>query len=343
MKQLFKGRYLPNSTQKYLPLIVILTAIIGIIPLFFKNPYILTLFSLIMIYGMLALSIDLLCGYLGLGSLGHAGFFGAAAYCCGYLSSKLMWGFVPTVLGTLLFTVALTALFGFLTVKTWGVTFMMVNLALSQIIWGLSLKLTSITNGDNGLMGIVRPQIFGIPLDDNVTFYYFIFVVFLLLLVFVYKLVNSPFGMTVMGIRQSPKRMQALGFNVNKHKYITFVISGVMAGVAGMMYVWFNRFVSPNNCSTMASSKALLMSLVGGKGTLGGAILGSGIVVFLENIISTMTERWQMILGILYIITVTCSPFGMVGITRNLYKKYQTQKKNQGLEAEKHGLSEKHK
>ena len=320
------GVFLPSGTARYLKLIVIAAAIIGIIPIFTQSTYLLTLLSYIMIYSMLALSIDLLSGFMGLGSLGHAGFFGAAAYCCGYLNSKLHWGFLPCVLATMAFVILLAMLFGLLTSRTWGVTFMMVNLALSQIILGLAVKLTDITGGDNGMVGITRPTFLGIDLSNDIIFYYFLFAVFALMFFLVYRLVNSPFGMGIQGVRQSPKRMKALGVDVLKYKFITFVISGTLAGIAGMMFCFFNCFVSPPNINTQASSKAFLMSLVGGKGTLGGSIIGAGIVVILENFISAYTARWQMALGILYVLTVTLSPNGIIGIYRKIRERIKSKR-----------------
>lgn len=310
--------FLASGTERYLKLIVGAMLLIGVIPVFTQSTYLLTLLCYIMIYSMLALSIDLLCGFMGLGSLGHAGFFGAAAYCCGYCNSQLGWGLFPCVLVTLVFVMLLAMLFGLLTARTWGVTFMMVNLALSQIIWGLSIKLTDITGGDNGMVGITRPKLFGVDLSNNVVFYYFLFAVFALMFFLIYRLVNSPFGLGIQGVRQSPKRMKALGVDVLKYKFITFVLSGTLAGIAGMMFCFFNCFVSPPNINTQASSKAFLMSLVGGKGTLGGSIIGAGIVVILENFVSAYTARWQMVLGILYVLTVTLSPNGVIGIYRKI-------------------------
>ena len=318
--------FLASGTERYLKLIAISIGVVAVIPAFTQSTYLLTLLCYIMIYSMLALSIDLLCGFMGLGSLGHAGFFGAAAYCCGYLNSKLQWGLLPCVLATLAFVILLAMLFGLLTSRTWGVTFMMVNLALSQIIWGVAVKWTDVTGGDNGMVGITRPTLFGIDLNNNVVFYYFLFAVFALMFFLVYRLVNSPFGMGIQGVRQSPKRMKALGVDVLKYKFITFVISGTLAGVAGMMFCLFNCFVSPPNINTQASSKAFLMSLVGGKGTLGGSIIGAGIVVILENFISAYTARWQMALGVLYVLTVTLSPNGVIGIFRKIRETYQKRK-----------------
>lgn len=335
MKNKWKRRFSPThflagGTERYLGLILVSIVLVGLVPIFTQSTYLLTIMCYIMIYSMLALSIDLLCGFMGLGSLGHAGFFGAAAYCCGYFNSKLNWSLLPCTVVTLIFTILLTMVFGILTSRTWGVTFMMVNLALSQIIWGVSVKWTNVTGGDNGMIGITRPKLFGLDLSNNVVFYYFLFAVFAFMFFLIYRLVNSPFGLGIQGVRQSPKRMKALGVDVLKYKFITFVVSGTLAGVAGMMFCLFNCFVSPPNINTQASSKAFLMSLVGGKGTLGGSIIGAAIVVILENFVSAYTARWQMVLGILYVATVTLSPNGVIGIYHKVKAGGQKRKKLSG-------------
>ena len=327
--------FFPSSTERYRRAILASVAVIGVVPVLTRSPYVLGLLALIMIYGMLAISIDLLSGYMGLASLGHASFFGSAAYCAGYLSSRLQMNSFLAMLLTLLFSVGLAMLFGALTTKVWDTTFMMVNMALCQIIYGMALKLQSITGGDNGMTGIQRPTFFGYTLSGTVPFYYFLFAVFGLVLFLVYRLVNSPFGLSIQGIKQSPKRMSALGFNILQHKYITYVISGTVAGVAGMMYVYYNRFVSPPDASTVMASKAFLMSLMGGGGTLVGPIVGAVTVVLLENFVSAFTARWTMVLGVLYVVTVIFSPKGIIGMIYSRLDRRRARRSDAGETPEK--------
>lgn len=318
--------YLPSSTKRYAPLMVICAGVLFILPLITDHTYYLGLGCLIMIYSTLAMSVDLLSGYMGLSSLGQAGFFGFAAYAAGYFSATMGISHLVSIVLSLLCTTLLAMVFGLVTNKAWGNTFMMVSMALGLCIWGLAYKMTTVTGGEMGLLGITRPEFFGIKFTKITPFFYLTFTVFVLVMLFVYKYVNSPFGLTIKGIKQSPVRMSALGFDIYRHKYIAYVISGVLAGIAGIMYCFYMRFVSPTDCNTVMSSKAFLMAMVGGAGTLGGSIIGATIIVILENVISSYTERWTMVMGLLYIITVMASPGGIIGFYNAVKFKRKTRK-----------------
>ena len=305
---------LPSSSQKYVRLLMIVVALIGIIPAFTQNAYILTIFSLIMIYGVLAMSLDVLTGYMGLSSLGHAGYFGVGAYTVAYLTTAHQVDSGLAILAAIGLSALVSMLFGLLTLKVWDVTFQMVNMALCMVIWGLAMKLTRITNGEVGITGVPRPTLFGFTFQSSVSYYYLLFAIFLLVVIGLYHVVNSFFGLTCLGIKQSPQRMKALGYNIYKHKYVMFVISGTIAGIAGIMLVMFNGVVSPTDANTTMSSKAFLMTLVGGTGTLVGPVFGASLIVLLENVISAITQRWTMILGAIYVFTVMFSPRGIMGI-----------------------------
>lgn len=319
---------LPNSTRKYSKALVVACILLGIVPLITRHTYYIGLANLILVYGILAISVDLLSGYTGLSSLGHAGFFGFTAYTVGYLTTTLSMSDELAILIALVLGIMLALLFGILMIKIWGSTFLMVNIALGMVIWGLAYKLVSVTNGETGLLGIVRPTLFGKKFSDPVEFYYFTFVVFVIVLFLVYRLTTSPFGLTVLGIKQSIERMSALGFNVMKHKFIIYVISGSIAGLSGILYVYYFRFVSPTDCNIIMSSKAFLMALAGGTGTLVGPIIGSGLIVILENVISGFTDRWVSFLGILYIITIVASPKGIVGMYHQIAEKVKKVRNN---------------
>ena len=315
-----------SGMDKYVLPMIVASVILVVVPMFTQSAYILTLGSLILIYSILAISVDLL-SCMGLTSLGHAGFFAFAAYGVGNLTVKQGLSAELAVLITIFLTVLLAMLFGFLTNKVWGNTYLMVNLALGQSIWGLAFRLDVITMGEVGLIGIKRPTWFGINFSNNVTFYYFLFIVFILVFFFVYRFMESPFGITVRGIKQSSKRMSALGYGIYKHKFITYVISGTLAGIAGILFCFFFRIVTPTNAHSVTSSKAFLMSLVGGSGTLIGAVIGATAVVLLENFVSAFTERWLSILGALYVITVMFSPRGVMG-TYSMIRARLSERKN---------------
>jgi len=168
--------------------------------------------------------------------------------------------------------------------------------------------------------------------------HYVLCVVFLLMVFFMYRIVNSPFDLTIHGVRQSRRRMNALGFNVSLHKQMTYVMSGMMAGVGGIMFVMHTGFISPNETTTLMTSKAFLMALVGGTGTITGALIGATIIVLMQNIVSSMTERWLLIVGLLYIFTGMVSPKGVMGVARSLKLKYLNKKERESA-AKEHALS----
>lgn len=315
---------LPSSTKKYRNALIVVTALIGLLPVFSSNTYVQTLGALIMIFSVFAISIDILAGYIGLMAIGQSAFFGFGAYTCGYLLTKQGWPHLPAILMGLLASALLALLFGLVTIKAWDNTFFMITIALVQVIWGMAYKATSITGGENGMSGIKRPRFFGIDFRNSVNFYYLLFITMVVVIFLAYRFVNSPFGLTVHGVRESRKRMRSLGYNIYVHKLVTYVFAGTLSGLAGVMYCLFNRFVNHSDINTMASSTAFLMTLLGGAGTLVGPMIGAIVITILKNVISSMTDRWTMVMGTLYILVVMLSPRGVVGayeqIKRKIYK-----------------------
>jgi branched-chain amino acid transport system permease protein len=325
-----KSILLTFNTKK--PILIIMVLAVLVMPAFTTSNYYLTLGSLIMCYGILAMSVDIMSGYMGLSAFGHAGFFGFSAYCVAFLTVKAHFSPIYAILIALVLTVLLAALFGFIGNKVWGNTYLIVNLALGQTIWGLTYRWTQVTGGEMGIPGVQRPNFFGIDFGKNINYYYFMGAIFVIVIFFLYRFVNSPFGMTIHGLRQSRQRMSALGFNIYKHKYITYIISATAAGIGGIMYVFFTGFISPNETTIMTAAKAVLMALVGGIGTLAGGIIGAAVVVLIENLLSSVTERWMLVLGSLYIITVMVSPKGIIGSFKSLKEKLGTRKSKKNKE-----------
>jgi branched-chain amino acid transport system permease protein len=279
--------------------------------------YPLTLLTQATIVAILAMSLDVLLGYTGLPSLGHAAYFGVAAYAVGILATEKQVGFVGCLLaGVLLATVA-AALFGLLAIRATGVYFLMITLALGMVVWGLAFRWVSMTKGDNGITGVPRPAL-GLPwsLDASLPFFYFALVATVLAWGALGVLVRSPFGLSLKGIRESETRMRALGYNVWLHKYLSFVISGLFAGLSGVLWAWYNGFVSPVDVQLVTSVEALLMVALGGPGTLAGPALGAASIVFLKNFVSVYTKRWLLILGAVYIGVILFAPRGVLGAFR---------------------------
>jgi branched-chain amino acid transport system permease protein len=177
------------------------------------------------------------------------------------------------------------------------------------------------TGGDNGISGIVRPDI-GLPiaLKDPLTFYYCVFVFFLIAMILMAVLVRSPFGHSLKGVRESESRMRVLGYHSWLHKYLAYVVSAAFAGFAGVFWAYFNGFISPFDMDLNASIEIVLMVILGGPGTLIGPALGAGIIVFLKNFISAYTQRWLLILGTIYILTILYAPQGLINLLKDWLK-----------------------
>ena len=297
-------------------LVKMLVPIVGLIfatwPLFLSSYY-LGLVTQALIFALFAMSLDLLVGTLGLPSLGHAAYFGVGAYTAGLLCLKVTQSFwICLVAGTGV-GLLVAAVFGFLAVRTHGASFLMITLALAQVLWGIAYKWRAFTGGDDGLSGIGLPD-FGFPLVVNETSYYYVVLIIVALMSLLLKiLVDSPFGAALKGIRESESRMRSLGYNAFLYKYLCFVIAGGFAGVSGVLFLFYNRFVGPSDLGIAYSAKGLLMVILGGAGTLWGPALGALIITMLEHIISARIDRWLMVLGAIYVVSIMFFPKGIVG------------------------------
>ncbi|HEY4375488.1 MAG TPA: branched-chain amino acid ABC transporter permease [Burkholderiales bacterium] len=292
---------------------VIALALLCLVPVLLPG-YQTTLATLTLIYTLLAMSVDILAGYAGRTPLCHGALFGVATYVVMY--------FVTTAtgnpwLGALLGIAAagvVALIFALLAVRTTGVYFLLLTLALGMIIWGVCQRWTSVTGGENGLRGTVRPE----WLADPARFFYFVLAITALATFAMWRFVNSPFGLSLKGIRESESRMRSLGYNSAQHLIIAFVFSGLMAGLSGALYAWFNGFVSPSSVALAQSVKGLLIAIIGGIGTLFGSALGAIIIVLLENVVSSFTQRWSMVLGLLFVLAMIFTPEGLLGKLRQL-------------------------
>jgi branched-chain amino acid transport system permease protein len=282
----------------------------------FLSAYPLTLLTQALIYAIFAMSLDVLLGYTGLPSLGHAAYFGVAAYAVGILSTEYGAGFWTCLIAGLVAALGTAALFGLLAIRATGTYFLMITLALGMVVWGLAFRWVSMTQGDNGISGVQRPSVAGWSVADATAFYYLTFVVFAAAAAGLVLVVRSPFGMSLRGIRDSEGRMRSLGYNVWLHKYLSFIMSGGFAGVGGVLWAYYNGFVSPTEVQLVTSVEAVLMVALGGPGTLIGPALGAGIIVFLKNFVSVYTKRWLLILGGVYICVILFAPGGLMGLFR---------------------------
>ncbi len=283
------------------------------------STYYLGLVVQMMIFALFAMSLDLLIGYTGMASLGHAAYFGIAAYATGLLALKLGWTVWLALPGALLLAALIATFFGLLALRTRGSYFLMITLALSQVVWGIAFGWRTLTGGDDGLPGVPRPALTANwPLSDDVSFYYFTFLLSAVGALLLARIVASPFGYALRGIRESETRMLALGYNAHRYKLVAFVLAGTFAALAGSLYAYYNRFVSPDYLQVVRSAEVLLMVILGGAGTLVGPAIGAALIVLLENVVSAYTERWLIVVGVIYILVALFAPRGIVGLVRDI-------------------------
>ncbi len=292
--------------------VVFVFVLLVILPMFLSSYYV-GLIILMLIFSIFAMSLNILMGYGGLPSLGHAAFFGVAAYTTGYLVLKEFHNFWLSGAGGLILSLCVGALFGILALRTRGVYFLMITLALSQVLWGIAFKWTSVTRGDDGLSGISRPDlgIIGLSLSDTNAFYYFTLIFFVVSMIAISLVVKSPFGLALKGIRDSETRMRALGYNVWLYQYAAYIIAGFFASISGILHVHYHGYVGPGDLHLITSAKVFLMVILGGAGTLIGPVVGAFTVVLLENLISDYTERWLLILGLIYVFVIIFAQQGI--------------------------------
>ena len=286
----------------------------------FLSSYYLGLLTKMLIFALFAMSLDLLLGYSGLPSLGHAAYFGLGSYTVALLALKLavknLWiGSLASLVSVLILALGFVPL----TLRARGDYYLMITLALSQVIWGIAFGWRSMTGGDDGLPGIARPALAGTwSIAGEIPFYYFTLIIFWAALWLMAVIVRSPFGKALVGIRESETRMRVLGYNVWAYQYVASILAALFAGLAGILFVYYNGYVGPAYLSIIFSAQALLMVLLGGAGSLFGPALGAGIIVMLENLISAWTERWLLILGAIYVVVTLFAPQGLHGLIRQL-------------------------
>jgi branched-chain amino acid transport system permease protein len=300
--------------------ILVLLGILGIVAVLapFAGPFVILLLAQVLVLGIMAMSVDLLLGYTGLPSLGQAAYLGVGAYLTAILATKygigLGWDFWMVVALGMLSGAATAALFGLFAIRASGVYFLMITLALGMCVWGLAYRWNSLTGGDNGINMRGRPKLGDLAFSNDLTFFYVTLGFFLASLFALQLLVSSPFGKSLVGIRERELRMRILGYNTWLHKYIAFVIAGAFGGLAGVLWAHLNGIVSPSDVILTTSVDALLMVVLGGPGTLVGGLIGATIVVFLREYLATLVQWWQYVLGGVYVLTILYLPGGIMAL-----------------------------
>jgi branched-chain amino acid transport system permease protein len=299
-----------NGRLRYAAIAVALL-LLATLPWWVGNTYYINIASQILLFAVFALALNVLVGYAGLVSLGHAGLFAIAGYTAA-LFLQMGHGHLAANSAAIVVTLAASAIFAVLALRSTGIGFLMITLALGQIIWGIAYRWASLTGGDNGINVTTRPAPFGLSLGSAPSFYFACLVVFLLALVSMVLLVRSPFGASLRGTRDQARRMTALGYNVWLIRFLSIVFSGFWTGISGLLFIYYNQFISPQVSALTASAEVLLMVISGGTATLLGPIAGAVIVVIMKNVVSAYVERWNLVLGIIFIVIITFMPEGLV-------------------------------
>jgi branched-chain amino acid transport system permease protein len=308
-----------QARTRIFAVVAVLAAVALIVP--HTNSFIILLATRAFAFSILVMSVDLLLGFTGLASMGQAAYLGIGAYLTAILATRyhigLGYDFWLVVALAMLGGALLAALFGLLAMRASGVYFLMITLALGQCVWGLAYRWNSLTGGDNGINLSQRPK-FGIDLSDEVTFFYVVFALFALSLVVLYTLVHSPFGKSLVGIRERELRMKVLGYNTWLHKYIAFVIAGAFGGLSGVLWVHTAGIVSTDAVVLTTSVDALLMVVLGGAGTLIGGVIGAAVVFFIREYLSTLVHWWQYVLGGIYVLVILYLPGGLMSVPQRV-------------------------
>jgi len=268
--------------------------------------------SEIWIFAIFGLGLNLLLGYTGLLSFGQSTFFGSAAYVAGYLLKHYAIG-VFAALGIGVAVGAMSALLvGYLCVQRSGLYFIMLTFALNQLFYFIAYQWTSVTGGEDGMPGVPRPAMLGIDFRDPVAYYIFVSVLFLLSLWVMKRIVESPLGKILQGIRENEVRAEAVGYHVPRFKLAAFVIGGAFSGLAGVLYAMLFGIVPLEAISFVASGNVVFATLIGGSGSLYGPIIGSFVFIWLSESMSVMWARWPLLLGVAFIIVVLFFRGGVV-------------------------------
>lgn len=267
----------------------------------------------IMILGLFAVSLNLLLGYTGLVSFGHAAFFGIGAYSCALLMKKasVVFGLAFVAAGALGAVAAL--IIGFFCIRLTKIYFAMLTLAFSQIVWAIVFKWNSLTGGDTGFIGIEFPQY----LDTPIRFYYFTFIMVALCLYIIRKMVNAPFGRMLTTIRENPERTEFIGINVKLFQLVAFMISGFFSALAGALFGIFNHSIFPDLLFWPASAEVLIMTILGGMYSFYGPVVGAAVLLYLRLQVGSQTQYWPLILGTFLAVLLFFFPGGIMGFLQS--------------------------
>jgi len=296
---------------------------LAVLPWVLPGAFYVDIATQVLVSAMLALSLNILIGYGGMSSLGHAVYLGVPAYAYAWLTANAGMGAASAAISAIVLGTVLAAFFGVLALRASGLGFLMITLALGQIVWGLSYRWVALTGGDNGLRA-ARPALLGLDTSDPVVFYYVVAAVFAVVLLCLWQFAGSPFVACLRGTRDQPRRMRMLGHDVWLIRLVAFVVAGFWGSVAGVLYIWDYQFISPQTMSLQQSAEALLMVVLGGAGTLAGPVAGAAIITLVKTVVSSYVDRWSSLLGLVFILVVMFMPKGLIPGIRHMTRRRAT-------------------
>jgi branched-chain amino acid transport system permease protein len=306
-----------GTTRPWTALAVAATLLVAFALPYQINSFKISVLALALVYALLAIGVNLLAGQAGLVSLGHAGIMASAGYAVALMYTRTSTPAIVHVVVGMAFAIVVSIVFGLMSMRTSGIYFLMATVAQGLIVWGLGMGMTRVTNGATGIRGLERPAF----MDEDWQLYYVLLAVVTVALVGYLVIVRSPVGLILRGISGSPSRMAMLGYNVGLYKIYAFALSGIFAGAAGVFFLYYNRFISPDASSFLTSGLVLLMVILGGTGTALGPVVGAVAIMAVQNIVGTWTDRWPTVLGLLYVLVVLLAPDGVVGRVTSLFRR----------------------
>lgn len=293
---------------------VLVVAAVVAFPRFAGN-YPVKLLEEILIWGIFAMSLDLLMGFAGMVSFGHSAFFGVGGYVAALALTRWGDGGVSALLLPAAAAAVAALVIGYFSIRVSGVYFIMLTLAFSQMFYAVTFQVDAL-GAEDGIVGVPRPRMLGVDFGQSMAFHLYLVALAVLATVVLWRIVRSPFGHVLRGIHENEARMQAVGYPVDRYKLLAFVIAGTIAGVAGSLYTQLVGSITPDAFLWTTSGEALLMVIIGGTGTLGGSLLGAAAFILLQSLVSSYTERWMLLLGMTFIVFVLFAPGGIVGALR---------------------------
>jgi len=304
--------------------IVLILCGLGLFPFISENRFYISMINEMMIYGLLALSLDVLLGYTGLLSFMHNAYLGISAYTVGlfliHISPTSLW---LACLAGIIFTSLVALPVGWVQVRTGGLAFALLTMAFGMMFHTIVWKWYDVTGGDDGLMGMPNPDLhlFGWNIGstgDPRVMYLFTLVIVTLCYFLTRRIINSPFGAVLEAIRENEDRAAFIGFNVRRYKLFGWMLACILASVAGALFILYKGYIGPSTMTAFAGAGVLMMVLLGGMGSLWGSFVGAAMFIYMQDYISTMTEHWEIVLGLVVIFLVLFLPTGFVGLGDHL-------------------------